>query len=86
MTTSSILPITTLPKNLPIDGAIAITLQDGVMIFRASQKIQQSIENLLDKRAETPLTENHHYQKTGLAKKKMKHGRICRMKPLTIEI
>ncbi len=57
MTTSLILPITTLPKNLPLDGAIAITIQDGVMIFRASQNIQQRIENLLDKREETPLTE-----------------------------
>ena len=57
MTTSLILPITTLPKNLPLDGAIAITLQDGVMIFRASQNIQHRIENLLDKREETPLTE-----------------------------
>ena len=57
MTTSLILPITTLPKNLPLDGAIAITLQDGVMIFRASQNIQQRIENLLDKREETSLTE-----------------------------
>ena len=57
MNTSTIVPITTLPKNLPLDGAIAITLQDGVMIFRASQNIQQRIENLLDKREETPLTE-----------------------------
>jgi hypothetical protein len=57
MTTSLILPITTLPKNLPLDGAIAITLQDGVMIFRASQNIQQRIENLLDKREETQLTQ-----------------------------
>ena len=57
MNTSTIAPITALPKNLPLDGAIAITLQDGVMIFRASQNIQERIENLLDKRAETPLTE-----------------------------
>ena len=57
MNTSTITPLTTLPKNLPLDGAIAITLQDGVMIFRASQNIQQRIENLLDKRQETPLTE-----------------------------
>ena len=57
MAASSISPITTLPKNLPLDGAIAIALQDGVMIFRASQNIQERIENLLDKRAETPLTE-----------------------------
>ena len=57
MNTSTIAPITTLPKNLPLDGAIAITIQDGVMIFRASQNIQERIENLLDKREETPLTE-----------------------------
>jgi hypothetical protein len=57
MNTSTITPLTTLPKNLPPDGAIAITLQDGVMIFRASQNIQERIENLLDKREETPLTE-----------------------------
>jgi len=62
MTTSLIAPITTLPKNLPLDGAIAITLQDGVMIFRASQKIQQRIENLLDKREETPLTETEEQE------------------------
>ena len=57
MNTSTIAPITALPKNLPLDGAIAIALQDGVMIFRASQNIQERIENLLDKRTETPLTE-----------------------------
>jgi hypothetical protein len=62
MTTSLILPITTLPKNLPLDGAIAITLQDGVMIFRASQNTQQRIENLLDKREETPLTETEEQE------------------------
>ena len=57
MNTSTITPLTTLPQNLPLDGAIAITLQDGVMIFRASQNIQQRIENLLDKREKTSLTE-----------------------------
>ena len=62
MTTSLISPITTLPKNLPLDGAIAITLQDGVMIFRASQNIQQRIENILDKREETPLTETEEQE------------------------
>ena len=62
MATSLISPITTLPKNLPLDGAIAITLQDGVMLFRASQNIQQRIENLLDKREETPLTETEEQE------------------------
>lgn len=62
MTISTITPITPLPKNLPLDGAIAITLQDGVMIFRTSQNIQERIENLLDKREETPLTETEEQE------------------------
>lgn len=62
MTTSSITPITKLQKKLPLDGAIAITLQDGVMIFRASQNIQQRIENLLHKREETLLTETEEQE------------------------
>ncbi len=62
MNTSIIAPLPTLPKNLPLDGAIAITLQDGVMIFRASQNIQQRIENLLDKREENPLTETEEQE------------------------
>jgi len=56
MTISTIVPITALPQTLPLDGAISIDLQDNVMIFRASSNIQQRIENLLDKRQETPLT------------------------------
>ncbi len=56
MATSLIPPITSLPQNLPLDGAIAIALQDNVMIFRASSNIQQRIESLLDKSQETPLT------------------------------
>lgn len=62
MNTSTIAPLTTLPQNLPLDGAIAITLQDGVMIFRASQNLQQRIENLLDKREESPLTETEEQE------------------------
>lgn len=62
MTASLITPITALPKNLPLDGAIAIALQDGVMIFRASQNIQERIEKLLDKREETPLTETEEQE------------------------
>ena len=62
MNTSTIAPLTILPKNLPLDGAIAITLQDGVMIFRASQNIQERIENLLHKREEIPLTETEEQE------------------------
>ena len=56
MIASTIPPITALPQYLPLDGAIAIALQDNVMIFRASSNIQQLIESLLDKRQETQLT------------------------------
>ncbi len=56
MTTSMIAPITALPQNLPLDGAIAIALQDNIIIFRASSNIQQRIESLLDKCQEIPLT------------------------------
>jgi hypothetical protein len=31
MNTLTIAPLPTLPKNLPLDGAIAITVQDGVI-------------------------------------------------------
>lgn len=38
-----------LPETLPLEGAIAIELQEGVPIFRASQVIQQRIEALLER-------------------------------------
>ncbi|CAN1209908.1 hypothetical protein TUMEXPCC7403_06760 [Tumidithrix helvetica PCC 7403] len=62
MTASIIAPITALSKNIPLDGAIALELQDGIMIFRASHNIQERIENLLDKREETPLTETEEQE------------------------
>ena len=37
-----------LPTTLPLDGAIAIELQEGIPVFRASQIIQQRIETLLE--------------------------------------
>ena len=57
MTISTIAAITALPKNLPLNGAIEIELQDGVMIFRASHSIQEHIECLLEKREIITLTE-----------------------------
>jgi hypothetical protein len=53
---SIITPPSVLAQNLPLDGAIAIELQDGIMIFRASHHIQERIESLLDKQEETALT------------------------------
>ena len=57
MTASIIPPLTTLPKTLPLDGAVRIELQNGIPIFRASQQVQNRIETLLDKREEINLTE-----------------------------
>jgi hypothetical protein len=94
MTTSTIALITASPQNLPLDGAIAIALQDNVMIFRASSNIQQRIESLLDKRQETPLTATEEQELDDYEaiddyisfvnrmihnKKMMKHGKICKI-------
>lgn len=57
MIVSTILPLTALPENLPMDGAVRIELQNGIPIFRASQQVQERIETLLDQREEISLTE-----------------------------
>lgn len=57
MTASIISPLTSLPTDLPLEGAVRIELQNGILIFRASQLIQNRIETLLDKREKIPLTE-----------------------------
>jgi hypothetical protein len=55
MIVSTILPLTALPKNLPLDGAVRIEMQDGIPIFRASQQVQERIETLLaDREARSP--------------------------------
>ncbi len=36
-----------LPQSLPLDGAIHFELEEGVPIFRASQRVQERIESLL---------------------------------------
>ena len=46
-----------LPSTLPLDGAIAIELQEGIPIFRASQTVQQRIESLLEQQQTTGLAE-----------------------------
>ncbi len=38
-----------LPSTLPKEGAISITLEEGVPIFRASGRVQKHILSLLDK-------------------------------------
>ena len=45
-----------LPVSLPSEGAINLTLEQGVLIFRASHHTQARIEALLDKQKATVLT------------------------------
>jgi hypothetical protein len=41
-----------LPVTLPREGAIDLELEQGVLIFRVSQAVQERIEALLDKQRE----------------------------------
>ncbi|HWQ36131.1 MAG TPA: hypothetical protein VNQ79_25060 [Blastocatellia bacterium] len=45
-----------LPVTLPSEGAIDIELEQGVLIFRASQPIRNRIEDLLCRQRESMLT------------------------------
>ncbi len=45
-----------LPVTLPGEGAIDIELEQGVLIFRASQPIRERIEELLRRQRESILT------------------------------
>ena len=44
-----------LPKTLPIEGAVSIELVEGIPIFRASNTVQNRIEELLEKQQSSPL-------------------------------
>ena len=56
MTTHLTLKLEHLPATLPPEEAIKIELVEGVPVFRASQKVQQRIENLLIKQQENSLS------------------------------
>jgi hypothetical protein len=56
MNTLSIPKLNSLPGNVPVDGAVRIELEEGVLIFRASSWLQNRIEELLDKQKEMALT------------------------------
>lgn len=45
-----------LPVSLPREGAIALELEQGVLIFRVTSSVQKRIESLLDKQREIALT------------------------------
>jgi hypothetical protein len=54
---SLIIPkLNNLPVNLPLDGAVRIEVEEGILIFRASTWLQNRIEELLTKQQETALT------------------------------
>jgi hypothetical protein len=44
-----------LPMSLPIEGAVRIELEEGILIFRASSTVQDHIEALLAKQQTAPL-------------------------------
>jgi aconitase B len=44
------------PDTLPRDRAVELELVDGVIIFRASEYVQNRIETLLDQQDTQPLT------------------------------
>jgi hypothetical protein len=48
----------TLVKALPMDDAVRIEPFEGVPIFRATPRIQERIEDLLEKQTENPLDED----------------------------
>ncbi len=41
--------LNSLPLTLPRDGAVELELEEGILIFRASQAVQNRIETLLHK-------------------------------------
>jgi hypothetical protein len=56
MTTEFLPKLNRLPLNLPLDGAVAIELESGIPILRASTVVQNRIDELLTKHQESTLT------------------------------
>ena len=42
-------PLQSLPAMLPLEGAVRIELEEGIPVFRASDVIQERIEDLIEK-------------------------------------
>ena len=55
MTTNLPLKLDSLPKILQAEGTINLELVEGIPIFRASDRVQNRIENLLSKQKESTL-------------------------------
>ena len=45
-----------LPLSLPRDGAIKLELEEGVLIFRVSNAVQDRVESLLNKQRDAALS------------------------------
>jgi hypothetical protein len=45
-----------LPPTLPRDGAVQLELEEGVLIFRVSDAVQDHIESLLNKQRDAALS------------------------------
>jgi hypothetical protein len=64
---SAPLQLKTLPQTLPKQEAVSIELVEGIPIFRASQKVQNRLEYLLEKQKQNSLNseeekELDHYE------------------------
>lgn len=46
-----------LPSTMPDEGAVNISLEEGVPVFRASEHVRQRIQTLLEKQQSAGLTE-----------------------------
>lgn len=49
-------PLHQLPITLPVDGAISMSMEAGVPVFRASKAVQTHIQNLLHKQQTAQLS------------------------------
>ncbi|MEA5471257.1 hypothetical protein [Spirulina sp. 06S082] len=56
MTFSTLPKLDRLPASLPLDGAVRLELEEGIPILRASNTVQNRIEELLEKQKATPLS------------------------------
>jgi hypothetical protein len=56
MTIEFLPKLTSLPSTLPLEGSVAIDLESGVPILRASTVVQNRIDELLAKQQESTLT------------------------------
>jgi len=51
-----------LAKALPLEDAVRIELREGIPMFRAQLRIQERIEELLEKQPASHLTENEKHE------------------------